>query len=90
MKITPLRPLGMRHPGSSPRRRQEGMAVIVVIALVAIVLVYIAGNMRTLHSLSGELRLIEKAQKQRLQAATIPATVRTNSLRKSDVSTTLK
>ena len=81
MNITPIRASGMSHPGSGPRRRQEGMAVIVVIALVAIILVYIAGNIRTLHSLSGELRLIEKAQKQRLQAATVS----TNSLPKSGI-----
>jgi hypothetical protein len=61
-----------------------------VIALVAIILVYIAGNMRTLHSLSGELRLIEKAQKQRLQATAIGANIRTNSLPESDIPTTLK
>ena len=90
MKITPIRASGMGHPGSGPRRRQAGMAVIVVIALVTIVLVYIAGNLRTLHSLTGELRLLDKAQKQRLQADTGGASVRTNSLIKSDIPTTLK
>jgi hypothetical protein len=54
------------------------MAVIVVIALIAIVLVYIAGNIRVLHNLTGELRLLDKAQKQRLQTDVGAASVRTN------------
>ena len=58
------------------------MAVIVVIALVAIVLIYIAGNMRVLYNLTGELRLIDKQQTQRLQTDAGGAGVRTNSLAK--------
>jgi hypothetical protein len=70
---------------SGPRRRQEGMAVIAVIALMSLVLVFVVGNLRALHSLSGELQLLEKQQKQRLQAATGGATVRTNSLLESEI-----
>ena len=40
----------------SPRRRQAGSAVIVVMALLAIILVYVAGNLRTLNSLARELK----------------------------------
>ena len=68
------------------RRRQSGSAVIVVMALVAIILVYVAGNLRTLHNLGRELRLIERQQVRRLQRATQPTnappaiTVATNSV----------
>jgi len=72
------------------QRRQEGMAVIAVMALLSLVLVFVAGNLRAIHSLSGELRLLEKQQKQRLQAATGGARVITNSLPVSNVPTTLK
>jgi hypothetical protein len=59
-----------------PRRREQGMAVIVVMALVAILLIYLAGNLRTLYSLSRELKLLDQKQTRRLASAT----VRTNSL----------
>ena len=50
-----------------PRRpRQEGMAVIAVMILVVIVLIYLAGNIRTLHNLGRDLRMIEQQQTQRL------------------------
>ena len=39
-------------------------------ALVAIVLVYIAGNLRTINSLGRELKLLERQQIHRLQSAT--------------------
>jgi hypothetical protein len=45
------------------------MAVIVVIALLAIILIYIAAGVRTLNNLGGDVRLIEKQQTQRLQQA---------------------
>ncbi|MCX6927621.1 MAG: hypothetical protein NT154_31095 [Verrucomicrobia bacterium] len=38
-------------------------------ALLAILLVYVAGNMRTLSNLGRELRLLERQQTRRLQAA---------------------
>jgi hypothetical protein len=43
------------------------MAVIVVIALIAIVLVYVGGNARTLDQLGRELKLVEKQQIRRLR-----------------------
>ena len=56
------------HVSSSPRR-QSGSAVIVVVALLAIMLVYVAANIRILSSLLRELRLLERQQTQRLQTA---------------------
>jgi hypothetical protein len=62
--------------------------VIVVIALLAIILVYVAGNLRTLNILGRELKLLEQQQIRRLQAATLrtnapPAiTVATNAVPK--------
>jgi|CZKM01.1.fsa_nt_gi type II secretory pathway pseudopilin PulG len=75
---------------SAPRpRRQSGSAVIVVLALLSIILVYVAGNLRTLTSLDRELQLLERQQIRRLQTATQktntpPSTVLgTNSVPKS-------
>ena len=50
--------------GSRRRGGQDGMAVIVVLALLAIMLIYIAANLRTLSSLGAELKLLEKQQMQ--------------------------
>ena len=52
------------------RRRQSGSAVIIVMALLAIILIYVAGNLRTLNSLDRELKLLERQQIRRLPAAT--------------------
>jgi hypothetical protein len=82
MRIPTCHSLSTRRTDSTSRRQQGGMAVIVVIALVAIILVYVAGNIRALHHLTGELRLVEKAQKQRLEAVS-GAGVRTNSVLKA-------
>jgi hypothetical protein len=57
------------HASRSPRRR-SGSAVIVVLALLAIMLIYVTANLRTLASLGAELRLLERRQVQRLQKAT--------------------
>jgi len=92
MSIPPIHtPRNAHH---APQRtanygRQSGSAVIVVMALVAIILLYVAGNLRTLHNLGRELRLIERQQVRRLQKATPPTnappaiTVATNSVLKS-------
>ena len=69
-----------------PRQRQSGSAVIVVMALLAILLVYVAGNIRTLSHLGRELRLLERQQTRRLQTASLRTnsptaiTISTNSL----------
>ncbi len=69
---------------SLPRRRQSGSAVIVVMALLAIMLIYVAGNLRTIAHLGREVRLVEQQQIRRLQkeaartSATPAITVATN------------
>ena len=54
-------------------RRNQGMAVIVVITLVSIIVIYLAFNLRTLASLQRELRLLDRQQTRRLQAASTSA-----------------
>ncbi len=52
--------------GSRSRHNEHGMAVIVVIAIIAVLLIYIGGNLRTLHLLSRDLKQIEQKQIRRL------------------------
>lgn len=54
------------HPARL-RRRESGMAVIVVLALVSILLLYVACNIRTLSNLGQELKLLERRQIRRLE-----------------------
>jgi hypothetical protein len=61
---------------SRKRPAQRGVAVIVVLALLAIILLYVGANARTLYYLGRELKLVERQQLQRL-AQPFP---RTNSL----------
>lgn len=60
------------HTHRSLRRNERGMAVIAVIGLIAILLIYVAGNARTLHLLGKEIKLHETRQVRRL--ATLSAT----------------
>jgi hypothetical protein len=69
MRLRCLHTSRIRFHASSSPRRQSGSAVIVVMALLAIMLVYVAANIRTLSSLVRELRLLERQQTQRLQTA---------------------
>ncbi|MEI6392980.1 MAG: hypothetical protein WCT12_17980 [Verrucomicrobiota bacterium] len=85
MKITSVRNSRMNHDAPRFRRREEGMAVIVVIAILAILLVYVAGNIRALYCLGAELRLVEKQQKQRLETAAAGSNVSTNPVQKSKI-----
>ena len=55
---------------------QRGVAVIVVLALLAIILLYVGANARTLYYLGREIKLIERQQIRRL-AKPLP---RTNSI----------
>jgi len=60
----------IRLLSSNPARRRQderGMAVIVVIAIIAILLIYIGGNVRALHFLSRDLKQIEQKQLRRLK-----------------------
>ena len=89
MNLSPFHaPRFTLHDSTSTRcrRRQSGSAVIVVMALLAIILIYVAGNLRTLNNLGRELKLDERQQTRRLQRAaqatnTPPAiTVATNAV----------
>jgi hypothetical protein len=54
-------------------RRDHGSAVVVMIVLLGLMLIFVFANVKTLHFMSRELKLIEKRQIQRLSATT-PAT----------------
>ncbi len=60
-------------PHACARSQERGSAVIVVIAILAILLIYIGGNLRTLHLLSRDLKQIEQKQLRRLSVPS-PAT----------------
>jgi len=50
----------------SPQQRKSGVAVVVVLALLSIMLLYVAANVRSLHHLGRELKLLERQQVHRL------------------------
>jgi len=50
------------------------MAVIVVIAILSILLIYLAANIRTLSSLGRELKLLDQKQTKRLVLTSAPKT----------------
>ncbi len=58
--------------------------MIVVLALLAIILVYVADNLKTLNHLSRELKLVEQRQLRRLQA-TAGTNASTNILQKTTI-----
>ena len=61
------------HPAH--RERREGMAVIIVLALISIVMIFLAFNLRTLACLGRELRFMEQQQLRRLETMNkLPAT----------------
>jgi type II secretory pathway component PulK len=64
--------------GPASRRNEQGMAVVIVITLLAILLIFVAGNIRTLHLLNRELKLLEKRQIQRLQTTTLQSSSLSN------------
>ncbi len=47
---------------------EKGMAVIVVMVIISILLIYVTGNLRTLHSLQRDLKQVEQKQLNRFQA----------------------
>jgi len=51
--------------------RQSGSAVIVIMALLAILLLYMSYNLKTLANLGRQLRLLERQQTRRLQTAAL-------------------
>jgi hypothetical protein len=68
MKIVSPRALAFSRRVRSPRRRQQGTAMIVVLVLLAIVLIYVGDNLKTLSHLSRELKLVEQHQLRRLHS----------------------
>ena len=73
MNLSPVHASRITHHvshGTPRRRHQSGSAVIIVMALLAIILVYVAGNLRTINSLGRELKLLERQQTRRLQRVT--------------------
>jgi hypothetical protein len=60
--------LGSPRRRKAPRRQthQSGMAVLVVLVIIAILMIYIAGNIRTLNNVGKELKLIDQRQTHRL------------------------
>ena len=67
-------------------QRESGMAVIVVLALLSLILLYLAANLRVLNSLDAEVKLVEKRQTRRLallsQATNAPPTTNAPVLRR--------
>jgi len=55
------------RPDRGPR---SGFTVLIVLVLMAIVLIYIGANVRSLHQLNREMKLIERRQVQRLKLQT--------------------
>jgi len=63
---------GLRTSRRQPPRKpthQSGMAVIVVLMIIALLMIYVAGNLRTLNNVGKELKLIEQKQVHRLEKA---------------------
>jgi len=50
---------------------RSGMAVIIVLAFLAIILIYLAANARTLDWLARDLKLVEQKQVQRLAGTSV-------------------
>jgi hypothetical protein len=67
LSIPPIH--AIRNTQYASRPGERGMAVISVLALVAIVLIYMAANIRTLNTLDGELKLLERQQTTRLKSS---------------------
>lgn len=62
----------------SPRRQHGFFLVVVLLALVVIMLVYIAANLRILAALKRDLRIVEQKQIQRLEKFSPQAPPATN------------
>ena len=63
-------------PGSTKAygiSRQNGSAVIVVMAIIAILLIYIGGNLRALHLLQRDLKQVEQKQLSRTAKTAVRA-----------------
>jgi hypothetical protein len=61
------------------------MAVIVVMALIALILIYVMGNLRTFNLLGHELKLLEQQQTRRWKALPEPRPMATSIPRTNSV-----
>ena len=66
------------------RQREQGLAVIVVMALIVLVLIYLMGNVRTFNALGRELKLLERQQTRRLQLSLTTTNTATNTISKTN------
>lgn len=63
-----------------PKTNRSGMATIIVLAILAIMLVYITANVRAISALHQELKLVEQRQMHRLAVQNGKILSNTNSL----------
>jgi hypothetical protein len=56
----------VKFPVPDSSRRNHGSAVVVMIVLLGLMLIFVLANLKTLHFMDRELKLIEKRQLQRL------------------------
>lgn len=61
------------NPSRANRRNQEGIAVIVMLALLGLILAIIFANLGALRELHGDLKTIEQKQIRRLNHSTTNA-----------------
>jgi hypothetical protein len=66
MKI-PAHHQGLRGRRSAARHGERGFLVIALLAILAIMLIYVNANVRLLGNLKRELKLVEQQQIQRLE-----------------------
>lgn len=52
----------MKLPIQPARHHERGVAVVIVLALLTILMLYIAANMRSLRIMSQEIKLVEQRQ----------------------------
>lgn len=79
MKI-PARPKNFRNRRHGARRGERGFLVIALLAIVAIMLIYVNINVRLLGNLKRELKLVEQQQIQRLEKIGAEPTRLTNAV----------
>jgi hypothetical protein len=75
----------LRQRAIHRRGRERGMAVIVVMALIALILIYIMGNLRTFNALGHELKLLDQQQTRHWKAAPLPKPVTASNPRTNSV-----
>ena len=57
---------------NSTPRKQSGSAVAVLLAMLSIMLIFVAANSIAVRTLQREMKLLEKHHVQRLQGAAVP------------------